>query len=109
GWKKLDISAFSIQSATAIIIKEAETCIYVPASMIYQIKRYIYDFSSDSLLLARLCNSTPNKPMIITNAITPAMPKNLVIYPTTIPTAKKSVSENVVEAAPRSPINGMNS
>lgn len=47
--------------------------------------------------------------MIITNAITPAMPKNLVIYPTTIPTAKKSVSENVVEAAPRSPINGMNS
>nr|WP_276535734.1 alpha/beta hydrolase [Mammaliicoccus lentus] len=29
---ELDICAFSIQSATAIIIKEAETCIYVPAS-----------------------------------------------------------------------------
>ena len=32
--KKLDISAFSIQSATAIILKETETRIYVPASFL---------------------------------------------------------------------------
>ena len=29
GLEKLDISAFSIQSATTIIINEAETCVYV--------------------------------------------------------------------------------
>ena len=39
--EKLDISAFSIQSANAIIIKEAETCIYVPALFFMKVKDFI--------------------------------------------------------------------
>lgn len=41
--------------------------------------------------------------------IAPISPKNLTILPKTIPTTKKSVSENVVAATPKSPRNGKNS
>ena len=37
------------------------------------------------------------------NIIEPTIPVNFTILPNIIPTAKKSVSENVVEARPKSP------
>ncbi len=39
----------------------------------------------------------------------PIRPRNFAIFPNTIPTTKKSVSENVVAAPPKSPKKGKNS
>ena len=49
-----------------------------------------------------------NAATTITKIMIPINPRNFATLPKTIPTTKKSVSENVVAAPPQSPKNGKN-